>query len=44
MIWEAEIERGDFVGNAVIRMTYTDMERGQVELDRIELTVSSIAG
>lgn len=45
MPWEAEIPRNDFVGNAVIRMVYQDMESGDViELDRVEVVVSTVAG
>lgn len=43
--WEAEIPRGDFVGNAVIRMVYQDMESGDViTIDSVDVIVSTVAG
>jgi hypothetical protein len=45
MIWEAELARNDFVGNAVIRAYYNDAESGaEVEIFRINVVVSSVAG
>jgi hypothetical protein len=45
MIWEAELARNDFVGNAVIRAYYTDAESGaEVEIFRMSVVVSSVAG
>jgi hypothetical protein len=45
MIWEAELARNDFVGNAVIRAYYTNTESGEeVEIFRINVVVSSVAG
>jgi hypothetical protein len=45
MIWEAELARNDFVGNAVIRAYYTDAESGaEVEIFRVTVVVSSVAG
>lgn len=45
MLWEAEIPRGDFVGNAVIRMVYQDMESGDmITIDSVDVIVSTVAG
>lgn len=45
MIWEAELPRNDFVGNAVIRGYYTNAESGEeVEVFRVNVVVSSVAG
>lgn len=45
MPWQAEIPRGDFIGNARIRMTYQDMESGNIiTLDSIDIVVSTVAG
>ncbi|GAB5490663.1 MAG: hypothetical protein Phog2KO_08780 [Phototrophicaceae bacterium] len=45
MPWQAEIPRGDFIGNARIRMAYQDMESGDtITLDSIDIVVSTVAG
>ena len=45
MIWETELPRNDFVGNAVIRAFYTDAEIGaEVEIARVAVVVSTVAG
>jgi hypothetical protein len=45
MIWEAELARNDFVGNAVLRAYYQDAENGEeVEFARVNVVVSSLAG
>lgn len=45
MPWQAEISRGDFIGNARIRMVYQDMESGDmITVDSVDIVVSTVAG
>ncbi len=45
MLWEAELPRNDFIGNATIRIVYQDMESGEmVEMDSVDVVVSAVAG
>lgn len=45
MIWEAELPRNEFTGNAVIRAYYTSAESGEeIEIFRVAVVVSSVAG
>ncbi|MEM9952679.1 MAG: hypothetical protein AAF846_13820 [Chloroflexota bacterium] len=45
VLWEAELPREGFLGNATIRMTYQDMESGDIiTLDEVEVVVGAAAG
>ncbi|MGB7341913.1 MAG: hypothetical protein WBC91_23650 [Phototrophicaceae bacterium] len=45
MIWEVEMLREDFIGNATLQMQYQDMESGDtIILDEVDVVVSAVAG